>query len=200
MASPTVNTIKVKAGECVILPGNAVITNAFTLGADPSVDSPDCPDLADAIQQVIDNINVVSARLELKDGNQRSVSFGSAPSTVAKDVTVRSARYLNGGKWEVYDVADVEVDDGVIVSGLFGLNVNTSGVKARWENTLKFTGTPLEGLIQVLSATYRTNGVASTITVDIKAPEYVIDNLYLNVEIAFFNDGSSYLQAKFNKI
>lgn len=193
-------TVKVKEGQCIILPSNAQIISAITLGNDPDVQSADCPDIANQINDALANLNVVTARLQLKDGNQRSVLIGSAPSTVARDVIVRSARFLNGDKWEEYDVADVEVDSGVTVSGSFGLNINTSGVKPRWENTLRFTGTPLEGLIQVLSATWTNQQAASTITVDIKAPEYIIDNLYLNVEITFFNAGSAYMQAKFNKI
>jgi len=47
MSTPKATTIVVKNGECVILPSNAVIVSAYTLGIDPAVDSADCPQLAD---------------------------------------------------------------------------------------------------------------------------------------------------------
>jgi hypothetical protein len=48
------STIKIKSGECVILPSNAIIISAATFDENPAVTSADCPDLALAIEDKIE--------------------------------------------------------------------------------------------------------------------------------------------------
>lgn len=45
--------VKIKAGECLVLPGNSKITTVLTSSNGISISSPDCPDLADEIESKI---------------------------------------------------------------------------------------------------------------------------------------------------
>jgi hypothetical protein len=79
------STIKIKSGECVILPSNAIIISAATFDENPAVNSADCADLALAIE---DKIEVaVQGRTRLMESNRRG-----KPTPNFNDVTIYGIR------------------------------------------------------------------------------------------------------------
>jgi hypothetical protein len=79
------NTVRIKSGECAILPSDAVIVSASTFGTNPFVTSDDCPELADLIDSKLEI--PVQGRTRLMESNRRGT-----PTPNFNDVTIYGIR------------------------------------------------------------------------------------------------------------
>lgn len=171
----TTTMVKVRAGECIILPGNAKIISAITAGADPTVDSTDCPQLADDIQTAIDSNNFVTYYVRFHDSNSASTTF----STVSKsyqDVTLQAICIAG----TCYPVKNVEVDFGK-GSGLSFGSWNKNAAIKEWQSALDLTGTPYAGLLTITDASYSSDGyqgkAGNNVRLVVRGPQKVMDAL-----------------------
>lgn len=158
------NTVRIKSGECAILPSDAVILSAATFGANPLVTSADCPELADLIDSKL--ANIVDGDLRLRDTGYINKNQADINPNLM-EVRIFRARYFNGTNWLQFDVPSVEVDDS----------------ESSWKTLLAMTGTVLEGLIKFTGRDYRagSDGRGSSVRITAKMPDYVRDNLVFDL-------------------
>ena len=150
------NTIKIRSGECAILPSNAIIVSAMTFATNPSVTSPDCQQLAvdveDAIQPVVD-ANIIMAEATRKGD----------PTPNFEDVTLVAIR-VNDIE---YDIADI---------GFFSIT------KTQLQTAID--STPLKGLVVVTSVYMPGNGQDESKRgyqrrINLKMPTYILKDFTL---------------------
>lgn len=165
------NTIKIRSGECAILPSNAIIVSAMTFATNPSVTSPDCQQLALDVEDAL--VEIVDSYIKISDSN------GGRRNSTSNYQNVVSLRACYNNI--CYNVPSIDMD-------------NSS--QSDWQSVLNLTNSPFANLIKVTStslvgdgANFNTGPAAgNTLTINVKGPKTLIEGLTLDFS---YNQGTS---------
>lgn len=163
---PTPITVRVREGQCLIIPSNAKIISAMTYGNDPTITSADCPQLAIDIEDKLDV--AVNVELRFRDAGYVNKNWVDVVSNVNVVSVFRVRDIKGGGSWNLPNfVIDISSGDEI-------------------KNTLNLTGTPYEGLIKYTGSDRDCggNGNGCTLIVRAKAPKYLIDTLVFDATVS----------------